>query len=72
MMGGKSWDAWIADYARSHENRVNRHTHLFGIPMIALFAAVGRVCRRHGTMAVGRRAVRWGLVIAQLSVTHDP
>jgi uncharacterized membrane protein YGL010W len=36
MMGGRSWEAWIADYGQSHQNRVNKITHLFGIPMIAV------------------------------------
>ena len=35
MFAGKSWQAWIAQYALSHQNRVNQITHLFGIPMIA-------------------------------------
>ena len=36
MLGGKSWDEWIREYAQSHTNPVNRLTHLFGIPMIAV------------------------------------
>jgi uncharacterized membrane protein YGL010W len=36
MMGGKSWDVWISDYALSHQNPVNKATHLFGIPMIVV------------------------------------
>lgn len=36
MMAGKSWDAWISEYAEGHQNPVNRLTHLFGIPMIAI------------------------------------
>ena len=36
MMGGKSWDAWIAEYAAGHRNPINKLTHLFGIPMIAI------------------------------------
>jgi len=36
MMGGRSWDDWIEEYSHSHENRINRITHSFGIPMIAL------------------------------------
>lgn len=36
MLAGKSWNAWIADYALSHQNRVNQLTHLVGIPMIAV------------------------------------
>lgn len=36
MMGGRSWDEWIAEYAESHQHPVNRITHTFGIPMIVL------------------------------------
>jgi len=36
MMGGRSWDEWIAEYAESHQHPVNRVTHTFGIPMIVL------------------------------------
>jgi uncharacterized membrane protein YGL010W len=36
MMGGRSWDAWIADYAASHQNAINKLTHLVGIPLIAV------------------------------------
>jgi uncharacterized membrane protein YGL010W len=36
MMGGRSWDDWIEEYAESHHHPMNRLTHTFGIPMIAL------------------------------------
>lgn len=36
MMGGRSWDEWIAEYSRSHQNPLNRLFHTVGIPMIAL------------------------------------
>jgi uncharacterized membrane protein YGL010W len=36
MMGGRSWDDWIEEYSHSHENKINRLTHTFGIPMIAI------------------------------------
>jgi uncharacterized membrane protein YGL010W len=35
MLGGKSWDEWIAEYSKSHQNRINQITHKIGIPMIA-------------------------------------
>ncbi len=35
MMGGKSWNEWIAEYAKSHQDPINRLTHTIGIPMIA-------------------------------------
>ena len=36
MMGGRSWDEWISEYSKSHENKINQITHKIGIPMIAL------------------------------------
>jgi uncharacterized membrane protein YGL010W len=35
-LGGKSWDEWIAQYASSHRDPVNRICHTIGIPLIAL------------------------------------
>ena len=36
MLGGRSWDEWIARYGASHQNTVNRVCHTVGIPLIAL------------------------------------
>ena len=36
MFFGRSWDSWIADYAQSHQDPVNRACHTFGIPMIVV------------------------------------
>jgi uncharacterized membrane protein YGL010W len=36
MLGGRSWDDWIARYAQSHQHPVNRFCHTFGIPLIAV------------------------------------
>ena len=36
MMGGRTWDDWIEEYAQSHQHPINKLTHSFGIPMIAL------------------------------------
>ncbi|HRH40584.1 MAG TPA: DUF962 domain-containing protein [Pyrinomonadaceae bacterium] len=35
-MGGKTWEEWIAEYSKSHQNKINQITHKFGIPMITL------------------------------------
>jgi uncharacterized membrane protein YGL010W len=35
MLGGKSWDEWVAQYAQSHKHPVNRVCHTIGIPLIA-------------------------------------
>jgi len=36
MLGGRSWEEWIAQYSRSHEHPVNRWCHTLGIPLIAV------------------------------------
>jgi uncharacterized membrane protein YGL010W len=36
MMGGRSWDDWIEEYADGHRHPMNRLTHSIGIPLIAL------------------------------------
>jgi uncharacterized membrane protein YGL010W len=36
MLAGRTWDEWIAQYARSHQHPANRLLHTFGIPLIAL------------------------------------
>jgi uncharacterized membrane protein YGL010W len=36
MMGGRTHEEWIAQYASSHKHPVNRFCHTVGIPLIAL------------------------------------
>ncbi|ESW59808.1 MAG: hypothetical protein Q27BPR15_15380 [Rhodobacter sp. CACIA14H1] len=36
MLAGRSWDDWIKQYAKSHQNRWNQLTHSIGIPMIVV------------------------------------
>ena len=36
MLGGRSWDSWIAEYSQSHQHPLNRLTHTFGIPLIMI------------------------------------
>jgi uncharacterized membrane protein YGL010W len=36
LLGGRSWEEWIALYSRSHRHPVNRLCHTIGIPLIAL------------------------------------
>ena len=43
MLGGRSWDEWIAQYATSHQHPVNRLCHTVGIPLIALSIPLGVV-----------------------------
>lgn len=40
MLGGRSWDDWIAQYAQSHRNPLNQLTHAIGIPMIVVSVAL--------------------------------
>ena len=36
MLGNRTWDEWIAQYASSHQHPVNRVCHTVGIPLIVL------------------------------------
>lgn len=36
MLGNRTNDEWVAQYAESHQHPVNRFCHTIGIPMIAL------------------------------------
>jgi uncharacterized membrane protein YGL010W len=36
MLGNRTWDDWIAQYASSHRHPVNRACHTVGIPLIAI------------------------------------
>jgi uncharacterized membrane protein YGL010W len=40
MMGGRSWDDWIARYETGHRNPINRICHTIGIPMIVASLAI--------------------------------
>jgi uncharacterized membrane protein YGL010W len=36
MMGGRTNEQWVAQYAGSHRNPINRLCHTLGIPLIAI------------------------------------
>jgi uncharacterized membrane protein YGL010W len=36
MLAGRTREQWIAQYATSHQNRINRACHTLGIPIILL------------------------------------
>jgi len=40
MLGNRTREQWIAQYATSHQHPVNRLCHTFGIPLILLSLAV--------------------------------
>ena len=39
LMGGRTSDQWIAQYATSHQHPVNRFCHTLGIPLIVISIA---------------------------------
>jgi uncharacterized membrane protein YGL010W len=41
MLGGRSNEQWITQYANSHQNPVNRICHTLGIPLIVVSLGVG-------------------------------
>jgi uncharacterized membrane protein YGL010W len=41
MLGGRSSEQWIAQYASSHTHPVNRLCHSIGIPLIVFSLALG-------------------------------
>lgn len=40
MLGGRTNEQWIAQYASSHQHPVNRLCHTFGIPLIMISLAL--------------------------------
>jgi uncharacterized membrane protein YGL010W len=56
-LGNRSWDEWIAQYALSHQNPVNRFCHTIGIPMIALSVLL------LGASLLVSGLWRWGLAL---------
>lgn len=62
MMGGRSWDDWIDEYSESHTHPINKLTHKFGIPMIALslpFFVVAIFVRGFWLLPVSLFAIGW-------------
>lgn len=62
MLGGRTSEQWIAQYASSHKHPVNRVCHTFGIPTIlvsvAMFAA-GFFFHRLWLYAFGLFVIGW-------------
>ena len=64
MLGGRSWDSWIAEYSESHQHPLNRLTHTFGIPMIMAalpMMLAGIFCRSALWFGVALFGVGWAL-----------
>jgi len=41
MLGNRTWDEWVSQYAQSHTNPLNRACHMLGIPLIVLSLLLG-------------------------------
>jgi uncharacterized membrane protein YGL010W len=41
MLGGRTNEQWIAQYASTHTHPINRICHTFGIPLIVISGVVG-------------------------------
>jgi uncharacterized membrane protein YGL010W len=66
MLGGRTWDDWIAQYSQSHQHPINRLCHTLGIPLIALSTPLFVVVpfeRGLWPVPAGMFAVGWGLQI---------
>jgi uncharacterized membrane protein YGL010W len=64
-LGNRSMDEWVAQYALSHQNRINRFCHTIGIPMIAAAVLVlGASPLVHGLWP-------WGLALFILGWTFQ-
>ena len=62
MLGNRSWDDWIRQYSRSHQDPINRLCHTIGIPMIALSILVSPLIFWHTRLwilAVSLFVVGW-------------
>ena len=44
MLGNKTSEEWVAEYAESHQHPVNKLTHTIGIPMIAVSILLIPLC----------------------------
>ena len=75
MMGGRSWESRIAEYAQSHQHPLNRMTHTFGIPMIMASAPLlllGVVWHRLLWLATGLFVFGWVLQFVGHAIERKP
>ena len=75
MLGGRSWDEWIARYAQSHQHPVNRFCHTLGIPLIALsipLALVAVFVPRIWLIPLGMFVIGWALQFLGHAVEGKP
>jgi len=64
VMGGRTSEEWVAEYASGHTHPVNRFVHSFGIPMIAVSVPLFLISPFVGgfwRLAVGLFTIGWML-----------
>jgi uncharacterized membrane protein YGL010W len=64
MMGGRTPEQWIAQYASSHQHPVNRFCHTLGIPLIVIsiaWFAIAWLASASLAVAIALFAVGWTL-----------
>jgi uncharacterized membrane protein YGL010W len=64
MLGGRTSEQWVAQYASSHQHRVNRMCHTLGIPTILVslaFALAGFFVHRLWLYAMALFLIGWAL-----------
>ncbi len=62
MLGNRTREQWIAQYAQSHQHPVNRLCHTLGIPTILLSLAVALAAFLHHSLwlvALGLFVIGW-------------
>jgi uncharacterized membrane protein YGL010W len=75
MLGGRSWDSWIAEYSESHQHPLNRLTHTFGIPIILLslpLLVAGIVWHMLLWVGIGMFVVGWTLQFIGHAIEGKP
>lgn len=75
MLGGRTWESWIAEYAEGHQHPINRLTHTFGIPIIILsgpVALAGFVWHRLWSLALALFVFGWILQFIGHAVEGKP
>jgi uncharacterized membrane protein YGL010W len=75
MLGNRSRESWIAQYAESHQHPLNRLTHTFGIPMIVVslpLMIAGVFWRPVLWIGIGLFVVGWALQFVGHAVEGKP
>lgn len=75
MLGNRSWDSWVAQYAKSHQHPLNQLTHTIGIPMILLslvFMLAGIVVRPALWIGLALFVLGWALQFLGHAIEGQP